>query len=121
MKKLILILIIFIPIWAASQTTPDGKNWKHTGNNEFTKQLTIQTKTLTGAKITAYDSVVTQMADSVNLLDAIQALQFILAPKLTTAQINAISSPEEGAFVYDSSLHVFKFYNGTAWKTISND
>jgi hypothetical protein len=33
----------------------------------------------------------------------------------------APSSPEEGTVYYDSASHTLKFYNGTAWKTVTTD
>jgi hypothetical protein len=49
---------------------------------------------------------------------AIPALPGIDIPKLTTIQINALVSPVEGKLVYDITLKVMKFWNGTVWKTI---
>lgn len=40
-----------------------------------------------------------------------------LKPSMTTTQVNAISSPATGIEVYDNTLNVNKFYNGTAWDT----
>ena len=53
MKKYIIIFLIgLLPILTiAQQVKPDGSNWKHTGTNEFTKQLTIQGQTLSGTNI----------------------------------------------------------------------
>lgn len=39
---------------------------------------------------------------------------------MTTTAINALTAAE-GMTVYDSTLHVWKFYNGTAWKTITTN
>lgn len=36
-------------------------------------------------------------------------------PKMTTTQRNAIVSPVEGMFVYDTTLHHPFYYNGSAW------
>lgn len=45
----------------------------------------------------------------------------ILAPRMTTAQKNAISAPENGLLVYDTTLGAFSFYRtaDAAWKSIS--
>jgi len=120
MKKILIVLCVLL-VAAVPPVSPDGKDWNHTGSHTYTKQLTIQGKILSGAKIDQYDNVVAQMADSISLSDAIQSLQVILIPKLTTTQINALAGVEEGTFVYDSSLHVLKFYNGTTWKTVTTD
>ena len=119
MKKVLIVLFVLF-ISAVPPVNPDGKDWRHTGAHEYTQQLTVQGETLSGIKIAQYDAVVTQMADSIQLSEAIQALPYILAPTLTTSQINALT-PEEGTFVYDITLHVFKFYNGSTWKTVTTD
>lgn len=45
--------------------------------------------------------------------------QGFLPPLCTTSQKNAISSPDEGLTVYDTTLHALCFYNGSAWKTVT--
>ena len=40
-----------------------------------------------------------------------------LIPRMTTTQINAISTPTEGLQAYDNTLHVNKVYDATAWRT----
>ena len=68
MKKLLIILLIgVLPIIAISQTSTDSRNWKHTGTNTFTKQVTVQTKVLTGAKIDSLDMLVTKNTGAVNI------------------------------------------------------
>ena len=37
---------------------------------------------------------------------------------LSTTQINAISSPAQGQFVYDSTLDLLKVYDGAAWQLV---
>jgi hypothetical protein len=46
--------------------------------------------------------------------------QGFLAPRMTTAEINAITTPAEGLQVYNTDLHVICFYDGTAWKKVSH-
>jgi hypothetical protein len=36
-------------------------------------------------------------------------------PRMTTTQINAIATPDEGSGVYDLTTHQAKIYNGTSW------
>jgi hypothetical protein len=38
-----------------------------------------------------------------------------LPPRMTTTQKNAIASPVAGLMVYDTTLNVISFYNGTIW------
>lgn len=42
----------------------------------------------------------------------------IIAPKMTTTQKNAISSPVEGMVVYDTTLHIYQFWNASAWTNL---
>lgn len=41
--------------------------------------------------------------------------QGVLIPRMTTTQVNAISSPAEGLMAYDNVLHSPYYYNGSAW------
>jgi hypothetical protein len=43
-----------------------------------------------------------------------------LPPRMTTTQKNAISSPASGLVVYDSTLNVLNFYNGSSWTSGSS-
>jgi hypothetical protein len=56
-----------------------------------------------------------------DLAVAIPTLTGVAIPQLSTTAINAISTPAEGLLVYDLTLHVMKFYNGTVWKTITTN
>jgi len=47
-------------------------------------------------------------------------LQNARIQNLTTTQINAISPAVEGQIAYDTTLDVVKYYNGTAWVTLSS-
>ncbi|WP_298496968.1 fibrinogen-like YCDxxxxGGGW domain-containing protein [uncultured Algibacter sp.] len=53
--------------------------------------------------------------DPSSILDVQSTTQGFLPPRLTTTQINAITSPAEGLFVYNLDDNCFKFYNGTSW------
>lgn len=52
----------------------------------------------------------------VSLSTVTQGLQ--LAPKMSTTQKNAIVSPVEGWVVYDTTLHVYQFWNNSAWTNL---
>lgn len=43
-----------------------------------------------------------------------------LLPRMTTAQILAISTPAEGLQVYNTDLKTLCFYNGTAWQRVTS-
>jgi hypothetical protein len=51
---------------------------------------------------------------------AISQLKGIIPPRYTTVQIDALMpiAEEEGLEVYDLTLHVKKYWNGTMWKII---
>lgn len=59
----------------------------------------------------------TDKPQTVDLQAAIQSMNVILIPKLTTAQITTIS-PAAGSLVFDTSLGVLKIGTGTVWKSI---
>lgn len=44
----------------------------------------------------------------------------ISAPKMTTAQRDAIGSPVAGLQVYNTDTNTFNYYDGTAWRETSN-
>jgi hypothetical protein len=49
------------------------------------------------------------------ILDLYSTTKGFLPPRMTTTQINAIASPAAGLQVYDATLNLPSFYNGTAW------
>ena len=59
------------------------------------------------------------LANTEELSVAIPALTGVPLPKLSTTAINAISTPAEGLFLHDLTLHVPKYYNGSAWTQFS--
>jgi hypothetical protein len=44
--------------------------------------------------------------------------QGLLLPRLTTTQMNAISSPPEGLMIYNTDETTLAFYDGTAWQFV---
>jgi hypothetical protein len=54
------------------------------------------------------------------VLDITSTTQGVLFPRLTTTQINAITSPANGLTVYNTTLSVLCFYDGTTWKKVSH-
>ena len=43
-----------------------------------------------------------------------------LPPRMTTTQINAISSPATGLMVYNTTENTICFYNGTTWQKVTS-
>jgi hypothetical protein len=54
------------------------------------------------------------------LLDITSTTQGVLFPRLTTTQINAITSPANGLTVYNTTLLALCFYDGTGWRKVSH-
>lgn len=48
-------------------------------------------------------------------LDVKSTTKAFYPPRMTTAQKNAITSPQAGAVVFDNTLNQLSFYNGTSW------
>jgi hypothetical protein len=44
----------------------------------------------------------------------------VALPRLTTTEINAISSPIEGLMAYNTTLNTICFYNGSSWQKVSH-
>ena len=44
----------------------------------------------------------------------------VVLPNKTTTEINAISSPDKGAMVYNTTLNTICFYNGSVWQKVSH-
>jgi hypothetical protein len=57
-----------------------------------------------------------------SILDISSTTQGMLAPRMTTAQRNAIASPADGLMVYDTDLKTFYFYVSTSasWTPVNN-
>jgi trimeric autotransporter adhesin len=53
------------------------------------------------------------------MLDVTSTAKGFLVPRMTTAARIAITSPATGLLVYDNSLSLFYYYNGTAWTPIA--
>jgi len=55
-----------------------------------------------------------------SILDVTSTTKGFLPPRMTTTEINAIVSPAAGLVVYNTTLAVLCFYDGTAWKKVSH-
>jgi hypothetical protein len=51
-------------------------------------------------------------------LDITSTTKGLLAPRMTTAQRNAIPGPAKGLLVYDTDLNALYHYNGAAWAAV---
>jgi hypothetical protein len=52
-------------------------------------------------------------------LDITSTTDGVLLPRMTTTQVNAISSPENGLTVYNTTLNTICFYNGSSWQKVT--
>lgn len=57
----------------------------------------------------------TSSANASSILELTSTTKGFLPPRMTTTQKNAIASPVAGLMVYDTTLNVISFYNGTIW------
>jgi len=62
----------------------------------------------------------TTSPDTSSMLDVRSTTKGFLAPRMTTAQRNAIISPANGLVVYDTDLSSLYFFNGTDWSAIGS-
>lgn len=53
------------------------------------------------------------------MLDVTSTTKGLLIPRITTAARLAIASPATGLLVYDNSLSLYYYYNGTSWAPIA--
>ena len=56
--------------------------------------------------------------DASSILDITSTNKGLLAPRMTTAQKNAIVSPATSLMVFDTDLGKFSYYNGITWITL---
>lgn len=57
----------------------------------------------------------TTMPNASAKADITSTTQGFLMPRMTTTQMNAISSPPEGLMIYNNTAHTLYIYNGSAW------
>lgn len=78
---------------------------------------------LIGIHVSAFAQVGigTTTPDPSSILDISSSAKGLLAPRMTTAQRNAILNPAQGLVVYDTTVNAFFFHDGTTWiQSLSN-
>jgi hypothetical protein len=60
----------------------------------------------------------TNAPNASSLLDLTSTTKGFLPPRMTTTQRNAIASPAAGLIVYDTTLNLPHFFNGTIWVSL---
>ena len=58
--------------------------------------------------------------NSAAMLDVNSSNKGFLPPRLSTLEMNAISSPPEGLMLYNTTLKGMVYYNGSSWKLVTN-
>lgn len=59
-------------------------------------------------------------ANASSIFEVNSTSQGVLLPRMTTAQMNAISSPATGLVIYNTSTSDYYFWNGSAWGIFGN-
>jgi uncharacterized protein (TIGR02145 family) len=54
------------------------------------------------------------------MLDVKSTSKGLLPPRMTTTQMNGISSPPEGLTIYNTTLNTICWFNGTSWYNLKN-
>ncbi|MCR9064459.1 MAG: hypothetical protein NXI00_10870 [Cytophagales bacterium] len=57
--------------------------------------------------------------DSSAILDLTSTTMGLGLPQMTTTQVNAIASPRTGLTVYNTTLNLIVFYNGSGWLKVT--
>ena len=89
-------------------------------NNSYSAiNLIVNNTTIASATSTTFlINTTSQIASSILTIDS--TTKGILIPRMTTTQINAITSPATGLEVYNTTLQQPCFYDGTGWKRVSH-
>lgn len=56
--------------------------------------------------------------DSKAMLDIVSTTKYVLLPRMTTAQSDAITSPTMGALVFDTTSETLRFKDTSAWRKV---
>lgn len=116
MKKIILILICFLPLMAFSQYRAFTGNWDFVGMIKMSQPLTIDTTSLSATDIQHFKTSYETISDTIS----IDSVAYLSAEVLTLRPIlNPPDTPVEGMIYVDTDHHIY-YYNGTAWKQLDN-
>lgn len=92
---------------------PSFSNGAFTGVSNFA--LRTQTGNVVLGTTSGSVGIGTSSINASAILDVTSTARGFLAPRMTTAQKNAIATPATGLLVYDTTLNAFNFYNGSVW------
>ena len=115
-------------IWKASATNLYTGDGTISGSRTITNGSALRFTGTGAATATTFDNKagygftnnasITVDASAVVQLDS--TTKGFLPPRMTTTQVNAISSPATGLVVYNTTLNQICFYNGTAWRKVTD-
>jgi len=93
----------------------------YTGSNQLNLGNVLWGSGCSGTGQTAAGSLSVGVTapDASALLDLTSTTKGLLLPRMTTAQINAIATPAAGLTIYNTTLALICFYNGTAWQKVT--
>ena len=93
----------------------------YTGSNQLNLGNVLWGSGCSGTGQTAAGSLSVGVTapDASALLDLTSTTKGLLLPRMTTTQINAIATPAAGLTVYNTTLALICFYNGTAWQRVT--
>jgi hypothetical protein len=98
-----------------------GNEGRGNGNNTVTLGNDSVVKTYLKGSVQIGSNNTPSPTDSSAILKIDSTTKGVLLPKLTTSEINLISSPADGLIVYNTDLHLICYYNGNtaAWMKIT--
>ena len=115
-------------IWKASATNIYTGDGTISGSRTITNGSALRFTGTGAATATTFDNKagygftnnasITVGASAVVQLDS--TTKGFLPPRMTTTQVNAISAPATGLVVYNTTLNQICFYNGTAWRKVTD-
>lgn len=94
--------------------------YNDTTSNKLHIGVTAANTLIYGKFDTGQVAINAQTVDASAALDVPSTTKGFLPPRMTTTQINAISSPATGLMVYNTTLNQMCFYNGSGWRKITD-
>jgi len=79
--------------------------------------LSLAISIISFISISAQVGIGTTNPDNSAILDITSTTQGLLPPRLTLTQRDAIVSPAEGLFIYNTDSNCFQFYDGSTWSS----
>lgn len=96
-----------------------GGYWGGLANEILTLQATTGNPLILQYTEVGQVGIGTNAPNTSSILDIVSTTKGVLLPRMTTTQINAISSPANGLMVYNTTINHICFYDSTGWKKLS--